>query len=234
MISKLSGSRQVSPHRTLRSRLPVVVTVFSVALLLIVVGDCGLAAEMDPLDYRTRRYDRVIGQTDWYTCGPAAIATLLRYYFDFDTSEAEMLGLALEASADQERALTQGLNAAALKHAVEAKGIPVQGYSLTLDNLVDYFARGGLPVVLHVTKPRNHYVVAIGTADSRVVLADPSWGRRIMEISALQTEKHFSGVVLVPLPPDELAMSAKQHQRIVLEEVANQLARLTNLRMRLQ
>lgn len=202
--------------------------------MLSLVGDGGLAAGLDPLDYRTRRYVGVIGQTDWYTCGPAAIATLLRYYFDFETSEQEMLELALEASEDQERALTIGFNAAALKYAVESKGILVQGYRLTIGNLVDYFERGGLPVVLHVTNPRNHYVVAIGTTEGHAVLADPSWGQRIMDIDALQTEKHFSGVVLVPLPPEELAMSAKQHQRIVLDEAAHHLARLINLRRRLQ
>ncbi|MEO1430329.1 MAG: hypothetical protein AAFV71_14945 [Cyanobacteria bacterium J06633_8] len=33
-----------------------------------------------PIPYRTLRYQKVIGQTEWYTCGPAAIATLLIYY----------------------------------------------------------------------------------------------------------------------------------------------------------
>jgi len=30
------------------------------------------------VSYRPLRYTHVVGQTDWYTCGAAAVATLLR------------------------------------------------------------------------------------------------------------------------------------------------------------
>jgi len=46
------------------------------------------------LSYRELRYDGVVGQTDWYTCGPAAVATLLTYYYGIPTTEAEALKLA--------------------------------------------------------------------------------------------------------------------------------------------
>lgn len=162
------------------------------------------------------------------------MATLLHYYFGIDTDEREMLELALQASTDQARALTNGFTAASLKQAVETKGVPVQGYRLNLDNLLDYFERGGLPVVLHVTHPRNHYVVAVGSIGKQLVVADPSWGQRIMNIEALVSEKQFSGVVLVTLPSEQLAATAKHNQRNVLNEAAGHLAQLTNLRRRLQ
>lgn len=212
----------------------VVVVVAVAALALVAVGDRAEATGTNAGDYRARRYTGVIGQTDWHTCGPAAVATLLHYYFEIDTDEREMLELALQATADHARTLTNGLSAAALKHAVETKGIPVQGYRLTPGNLLDYFERGGLPVILHVTHPRNHYVVAIGAVGKRLVVADPSWGQRIMEIEALASEKQFSGVALVTLPSEQLVLQAKHNQRIVLNGAARHLAQLTNLRRRLQ
>jgi len=51
-----------------------------------------------PTPYRELRYQNVVGQTDWFTCGPAAVATLLRYYFGrTEVDEARVLALALEA-----------------------------------------------------------------------------------------------------------------------------------------
>lgn len=38
----------------------------------------------------------MVGQIDWYTCGPAAVATLLTYYYEIPTTEAEALELAEE------------------------------------------------------------------------------------------------------------------------------------------
>lgn len=203
------------------------------AFTLFVFG-MNASANITPLDYRTSRYEGVIGQTDWYTCGPAAIATLLQQYYEVDTGEAEMLEISLKFSKEPERALLEGLSAAALKLAMQSKGLSVQGYLLTIDSLVDYFERGGLPVILHVTSPRNHYVVGVGISDAQIVLEDPSWGRRILGFDELNTEKGFSGVALVPLPAADMATLAKRRQRGVLNEVADQQARLTNLRMRFQ
>ena len=45
-----------------------------------------------PVPYRELRY--VVGQTDFYTCGPAAVATLPTYYYGIPTTEAEALELA--------------------------------------------------------------------------------------------------------------------------------------------
>jgi len=47
------------------------------------------------LSYRDLRYEWVVGQTDWYTCGPVAVATLLTF-FGIPTTEEEALELAEE------------------------------------------------------------------------------------------------------------------------------------------
>src|SRR5690606_42021064 len=60
-------------------------------------GGRSRAAAVTP--YRDLRYEGVIAQTDWYTCGPAAAATLLRYYFGLDVDESDVLEAAAAAAA---------------------------------------------------------------------------------------------------------------------------------------
>ena len=74
--------------------------------------------------YRDLRYEGVIAQTDWYTCGPAAAATLLRYYFGLDVDESDVLEAAAAAGGLDPSA---GVSALALVRSLGAFGVPAQG-----------------------------------------------------------------------------------------------------------
>src|SRR5690606_18005657 len=89
-----------------------------------------------------------------------------------------------------------------------------------------YFHQGGLPVILHVTRPEVHYVVAVGTVGDKVLLADPSFGRHLLSWHELAEEKGFSGVALVPVPGAEHAEQARQLQATALESAAARWAML--------
>jgi len=182
--------------------------------------------------YRELRYEGVIGQTDWYTCGPAAVATLLTHYYGIPTTETEALELAegFMEKMGLEPGPERGINALALKRTLEAKGIPTKGYRVKPEDLQDYFTQGGLPVIVHPTKPQKHFVVAVGMVGDEIVLADPSWGRSIIPFTALVNERGYSGVVLVPIPPLELAQRAQEKQKEILEWAAFRLAALARLR----
>ena len=127
----------------------------------------------------------------------------------------------------------KGVTALALRQALGEKSIQTRGMRLTLASLADYFRKGGLPVVLHVTKPQMHYVLAVGMVGDWVILADPSWGRRIQPLRALVNEQGFSGVTLVPLPPENLISTAKEQQSETLRWAEFRLARLNSLRRKL-
>ena len=183
--------------------------------------------------YRTLRYEGVIGQTSYYTCGSAAVATLLTHYYGEPTGEGEILELSEKAMAGSDKnPAERGITALALTQALADKGIPARGMKLTLESLASYFRQGGLPVVLHVTKPQMHYVLAVGTVGDWIILADPSWGRRIQPITALIEEQGFSGVTLVPLPPENFVTTATEQQRETLRWAESRLARLGSMRRR--
>jgi predicted double-glycine peptidase len=176
----------------------------------------------------------VIGQTNYYTCGPAAVATLLTYYYGQQTAESEILELSEKAMKGSGKSPEEkGVTALALRQALADKGIQARGMRLTLTSLADYFRKGGLPVVLHVTKPQMHYVLGVGMVGDWVILADPSWGRRIQPLGALVNEQGFSGVTLVPLPPENLISTAKEQQSETLRWAEFRLARLNSLRRKL-
>lgn len=124
----------------------------------------------------------------------------------------------------------RGINALALKKTLEAKGIPTKGYRVKPEDLRDYFTRGGLPVIVHLTKPQKHFVVAVGMVEGQLVLADPSWGRSIIPFSALIGERGYTGIVLVPIPSSELARRAQAVQKAVLTWAQGRLAALARLR----
>jgi predicted double-glycine peptidase len=87
--------------------------VFSVAC----VASPTLAVPITP--YRTLRYQGVIGQTNYYTCGPAAVATLLTYYYGQPTAESEILELSEKAMEGSGKSPEEkGVTALALRQAV--------------------------------------------------------------------------------------------------------------------
>lgn len=183
--------------------------------------------------YRTLRYEGTIGQTSYYTCGPAAVATLLVHYYGQATTENEILELSEKAMAGSDKKPEErGITALALRQALGSKGIRARGMRLTLESLTDYFQKGGLPIILHVTKPQMHYVLAVGTVGDWVVLADPSWGRRVQLLSALLEEQGFSGVTLVPLPPEGFISTARKEQSETLTWAESRLARLNLMKWR--
>lgn len=203
----------------------------SIVLLVSLVSQPSFASS----SYRDLRYQGVVPQTEWYTCGPAAVATLLSQFFGIPATESEILELIFSLEIEDEHsAQLDGISALALRQALELRGVPTLGYRLSSDALVDYLRRGGLPVIAHVTLPRHHFVVVIGVVGRYLVLADPSWGRRIIPIDDLDTKKGYSGVTLVPLPEPENAVSVSARQQERLNDVRGRLVQLSNLGGRLR
>lgn len=215
---------------------PLPVRAFILGMLLwaaTIVSAAEPTTAAPPTPYRALRYQRFVGQTDWYTCGPAAVATLLTSYYGIPTSELEMVQLTLQAMEGTGKDPTEGMTLLSLKQALEFRNITSKGYRLTLESLVDYFRQGGLPLIVHVTRPQLHYVVGIGVVGDYFVLGDPSFGNRILPISALTSEKGFAGIVLVPILTQSLAHQAKVRQSESLAYAERRLAQLEALKERL-
>ena len=192
-----------------------------------------LAGAVDePLStYLDQKYSGVVPQTAEYSCGAAALACLLAL-FGIPAGEHEVLDLVEEQMAergepsDSER----GLSALDLRDAASSMGLRMVGYLLSIQQLEDYFARAGFPVIAHVTRPRKHYVVVVAAAERHVMIGDPGWGAYVSTMRQFAEERGPSGVFIVAMPTEEQAAIARQAQAALLERVAQRVACLRELR----
>ena len=129
-----------------------------------------------------------------YSCGAAALATLLTYYFGDKTSERELLELLAANLPQDELKLKekQGFSLLDIKKVAQTKGYRAAGFKLTIEQLQQLAA----PVLVFV-EPQGykHFAILRGVDRGRVFLADPSRGNLRMSISRFLREWH--GVIFV-------------------------------------
>ena len=155
------------------------------------------------ISYRELRYNYMFGQTSWWSCGPASIATLLHYYYKIDTSEQDVIQLVTEISNSDEY-INEGIDLLLIKKIFGFYGVEAIGYRVDTASLSSYYDQGGFPLILYFTSPKKHYVIGIGKiGKGELLVADPSFGHLVLNLSSLENQKGFNGVVLATIPSQE-------------------------------
>ena len=116
----------------------------------------------------------VVRQQYDYSCGSAALATLLRYHYGRATSEAQVFQ-AMYAVGDKERIQKLGFSLLDMKKYLAALGYQADGYRFSLDEL----AKAGTPAIALIQiGAYKHFVVIKGVIDDYVLVGDPALGLR--------------------------------------------------------
>src|SRR5262245_40033528 len=122
-----------------------------------------------------RRDAGVVKQRFDYSCGSAALATLLSYGLNDPVDETTLLRTLLEPLPPGELAALQkkGLSLLDLQRLAQKRGHKAQGFRLHASQL----AKLSRPVIVYI-KPGGyeHFAVLKGVQGDRVYLADPSLG----------------------------------------------------------
>jgi predicted double-glycine peptidase len=117
----------------------------------------------------------VIKQRFDYSCGAAALATILRFGFGDGVTERDILKqlFGLLTGEELQVTLSQGFSLLHLQRVAQARGYQAEGFKLEPQSL----SQLGGPVVVFI-QPRGykHFAVLRGIKDDRVFLADPSLG----------------------------------------------------------
>jgi predicted double-glycine peptidase len=140
------------------------------------------------------RNQNIIMQQLDYSCGAAALATLMRYYFQEDIIEKEVLEDItnhLDKKAMSKRR-KDGFSLLDLKQFAERRGYQAIGVKLKFSALPKL--RG--PVLVYLdTQEYKHFAILRGAKNDRVFIADPQRGN--LRMSVYEFSKEWAGVTLV-------------------------------------
>lgn len=155
--------------------------------------------------FKELRDQNVIKQSFDYSCGTAALATILRFYFSENISEQEILGITFLSLSDNEELLKekQGISLFDLQRTSDILGYRADGFYL----LPEYLKKISRPVIVYI-KPNGyeHFAVFKGIYNDRVYLADPSLGNIRMPVYRflnMWINTNGKGVVFVMEKKDE-------------------------------
>jgi len=142
------------------------------------------------VSWRDIPFRTVVRQQYDYSCGSAAIATLLRFHYGVDVREAQVFQ-AMYAVGDQAHIRQVGFSMLDMKRYLERRGFQADGLRLSLDRLANL----NLPAIALVTRGSyRHFVVVKGIRNGRVLVGDPTFG--LQTYSRADFETIWNGVVL--------------------------------------
>jgi predicted double-glycine peptidase len=140
--------------------------------------------------WRDIPFRTVVRQQHDFSCGSAALATLLTFQYGRPTTEPDAF-TAMYAVGDQEKIRKVGFSLLDMKNFLDAHGYQANGYRLTLDEIATY----GQPVIALIDLGAyRHFVVIKGVAGGQVLVGDPALGLKIYK--AAEFKKVWNGVVL--------------------------------------
>jgi predicted double-glycine peptidase len=155
---------------------------------------------------RLKLTDLQIQQYD-FSCGSAALASLLTYHYRRTVGEKEVFQ-AMFAKGDQPKIVREGFSMLDMKEYLQTVGMDADGYRVDLDKLADL----RIPVITVVeTKGYKHFVLIKGIKDDRVLIGDPATGNRVERRSDF--EAHWDKSVLIVKSDAEYAQNTFNRDR---------------------
>lgn len=131
-------------------------------------------ASVKVLSWKDIPFRTVVRQEHDFSCGSAALATLLTYHYGRPTSEATTFS-AMYASGDQAAIQKVGFSMLDMKRYLAAVGLASDGFRISLDELAQM--RRPAIVLMNLGSYR-HFVVIKGVQGDRVLVGDPALGLR--------------------------------------------------------
>jgi predicted double-glycine peptidase len=132
---------------------------------------------------REMRQANVVVQQWETSCGAAALATVLRYQHGFDVSEKEIAEAMLRTGDPLKVKVRGGFSLLDLKRYADARGLEGVGFlNLDLDNLLQM-----TPAIVPIaTRGYPHFVIVRGSAGGKILIADPAFGNRTMDLDVFE------------------------------------------------
>lgn len=133
---------------------------------------------------KDERFRNTIHQQYDFSCGSAAVATLLTYQYDFPISE-RIAFVAMFQHGDRAKIRKEGFSLLDIKRFLAALGFQADGFVVPLGKL----AQAHLPaIVLIDVHGYHHFVVIKGMLAGRVLIGDPAKGTRSIPVAEFERQ----------------------------------------------
>jgi uncharacterized protein len=127
-----------------------------------------------------------------FSCGSAAIATLLTHHYDSPVSEATVFEQ-MYRNGDQQKIRREGFSLLDMKRFLQSRGFEADGFEQPLDKL----AESRVPAIVLINESGYlHFVVVKGLRGERVLIGDPANGTRAVSRAAFMASWQ-SGLLFV-------------------------------------
>ena len=148
------------------------------------------AFNLKPKSLKEMRWNTVIQQQYDFSCGSAAVATLLTYHYQRPTTEDKVFQEMIKAG-NHNKIRKYGFSMLDMKRYLDAQGLNSDGFKMKLDA----FIKIGVPGITMVnTQGYKHFVVVKGLDDNHVLVGDPAVGAVV--IPRARFESIWTGAVL--------------------------------------
>jgi uncharacterized protein len=183
------------------------------------LGGSAMSVHVESL--QKRKFTHIIPQKYDFSCGSAALATLLTYNYDLSVTEAAVFESMFEKG-DRKVIARSGFSLLDMKNYLARHGLPSAGFRAPLSKL----AAVGVPAIALIdVRGYHHFVIVEGVRDGKVLLSDPALGVRSETIAAFK--KQWSGVFFLILTDVARARTSfdDPHQWALAPQVPFGLAR---------
>lgn len=131
------------------------------------------------------RFRSTVRQQHDFSCGSAAVATLLSYHYGRPVSEAQVFD-DMYALGDQRKIQREGFSLLDMKRYLARQGFTADGFTQPLQKL----AEAGFPAIVRIKEQGYmHFVVVKGLEAQRVLIGDPVGGTRAMRRDAFEAAR---------------------------------------------
>jgi len=137
------------------------------------------------------RFLETVRQGFDFSCGSAALATLLSFHYDRPTTEFQVFEKMWE-SGDQDKIRANGFSMLDMKNYLEMEGLRADGFKIPASRIAKIGVAG---LILLEKMETPHFVVVIGVSNDQVLLSDPARG--IWNMSIEEVERLWNGVFFV-------------------------------------
>ena len=148
-----------------------------------VIGGQGNTYTVHLTSLKEARYKSTIHQKYDFSCGSAAVATLLTYQYGYPMNE-QVAFEQMYTHGDQAKINKEGFSLLDIKRFLGANGFEADGFKVPLDRL----EKENLPAIVLINeKGYHHFVVVKGMRNDRVLVGDPARGTRVIPLSHFMT-----------------------------------------------